>query len=59
VNDQDFTILRKNVTTEQKSPQAYLFGDINGDGIIDNLDVAELVGRMNRTADWYASNVTK
>jgi hypothetical protein len=59
VDDQDFTILRNNLMTERKAPQTYLIGDINGDGTIDERDVAELLERMNRTADWYASNVTK
>ncbi len=59
VNDQDFTILRNNLMTERKAPQTYLIGDINGDGTIDERDVAELLERINRTADWYASNVTK
>ena len=59
VDDQDFTLLRSNLRAEQKAPQAYLFGDVNGDGTIDERDLAELLGRMNRTADWYASNVTK
>jgi len=59
VNDQDFTILRDNLTAERKSPQAYLLGDVNGDGTIDEHDVEEMLVRYNRTADWYASNVTK
>jgi hypothetical protein len=59
VDDRDFTILRNNLLTERKAPQTYLLGDINGDGTIDERDVAELLERINRTADWYASNVTK
>lgn len=59
VDDQDFTILRNNLMTERKAPQTYLLGDINGDGTIDERDVAELLERIHRTADWYASNVTK
>jgi len=59
VNDLDFTILRTNLMIERKAPQTYLIGDVNGDGTIDERDGVELLGRINRTADWYASNVTK
>jgi hypothetical protein len=59
VDAQDFTILRSNLMTERQAPQTYLIGDINGDGTIDERDMAELLERMNRTADWNASNVAK
>jgi hypothetical protein len=59
VNELDFTILMDNLTAERKSPQAYLLGDVNRDGTIDDRDVQEMLERHNRTADWYASNVTK
>jgi hypothetical protein len=59
VDDQDFTILTNNLMTERKAPQTYLLGDLNGDGTIDERDVGKLLERINCTADWYASNVTK
>jgi hypothetical protein len=59
VNEQDLRILMYNLLAERKSSQAYLIGDVNGDGTIDERDVQEMLQRQNRTADWYASNVTK
>jgi hypothetical protein len=59
VNDLDFTILKDNLSAERKSSQAYLIGDVNGDGTIDAQDVEAMLARFNRTADWYASNVTR
>jgi hypothetical protein len=59
VNDQDCVILMDNLILERKSSQAYLIGDVNADGTIDDRDAHELLDRQNRTADWYASNVTK
>jgi hypothetical protein len=59
VNELDAAILISNLKAEGQSPQPYLLGDLNGDGTIDERDAEELLKRMNHTADWYASNVTK
>jgi hypothetical protein len=59
VNELDSAILITNLTAERNSSQAYLLGDVNGDGRLDDRDVREMLDRQNRTADWYASNVTQ
>jgi hypothetical protein len=59
VNELDAAVLMANLMAERKSPQSYLIGDVNADGTIDEKDVQEIFERNNRTADWYASNVTK
>lgn len=53
VNEQDLDIMMKNLMVGQKSPEAYLLGDINMDGAIDVNDVKVLNARLNRKADWY------
>jgi len=59
VNDLDIDVLRDNLMAERKAPQAYLIGDVNGDGTIDERDAQKMLQRYNDMADWYASNVTK
>ena len=54
VNDQDLEVLMSNLVVGQKSPEAYVIGDINMDGAIDVNDMKVLDARRNRKADWYA-----
>ncbi len=56
VNEQDLEIVLKNLMAGQKSPEAYLLGDINMDGAIDVNDVKAVNARLNRKADWYAGD---
>ncbi len=58
VNEQDLEIVMKNLMVSQKSPEAYLLGDINMDGAIDVNDVKAVNARLNRKADWYAGDTT-
>jgi hypothetical protein len=57
VNEQDLTILMDNLVAGQKSPEAYVIGDINMDGSIDVDDVKVLYSYLNRKADWHADGV--
>jgi hypothetical protein len=58
VNDQDLEVLMNNLVAGQKSPEAYVIGDINMDGAIDVNDVKVLYSHRNRKADWYADSTT-
>ena len=58
VNEQDLAILMNNLVAGQKSPEAYVIGDINTDGSIDVDDVKVLYSHLNRKADWRADGVT-
>lgn len=58
VNDQDLAILMNNVAAGQKSPDAYVFGDINMNGSIDANDVKVVSAHRNRKADWYTASTT-
>jgi len=53
VDDQDMGVLMNNLLVGQKSPEAYVIGDINMDGSIDVNDVIALNVHRNRKADWY------
>jgi hypothetical protein len=56
VNEQDLAILTDNMMTGQKSPDAYVLGDINSNGEIDDGDVKAVEAQRNRKADWYVDN---
>jgi hypothetical protein len=58
VNDLDFAILMNNLVTGQKSPDAYVIGDINMDGAVDVNDVKVLYAHRNQKADWYTGSTT-
>jgi hypothetical protein len=58
VNEQDLTILMNNLVTGQKSPDAYVLGDVNMDGSIDVNDVKVVNAHRNRKADWYTGSTT-
>jgi len=49
----DIAILLNNLLTSTKTPESYLFGDINTDGVIDFNDVEILLSYKNSQADWY------
>ncbi len=55
VNDMDFNIILKNLLTSVKSPEAYLLGDINANGIIDANDLQILINHQNLKADWHTT----
>ena len=59
VNDSDFIILLNNWVTSLKSPESYLLGDINTDGVIDVNDVQLLYNHKNRKADWHTEDRPK
>ncbi|MBN1508479.1 MAG: S8 family serine peptidase [Sedimentisphaerales bacterium] len=58
VNEQDLEILMNNLVAGQKSPEAYVIGDINMDGSIDVDDVKVLYAHLHRKADWHIGGVT-
>ena len=53
VNELDFIILLNNHLASIKTPERYLLGDINSDGVIDFKDLQIMMGHMGRRADWY------
>ena len=53
VNELDFIILAENMAAVTKSPDSYMFGDINSDNTIDINDVQILFDHVNLKADWY------
>lgn len=58
VDDVDVSILMTNLVMVQKSPDAYLLGDITMDGTIDADDMRVLYSYRNRKADWYTESAT-
>ena len=52
VNDSDLTIMLMNLLDSSKSPENYLLGDINPNGVIDVNDVKALWEHNNLQADW-------
>ena len=53
VNDSDFVMLLNNLLASRKSPDAYVVGDINTDGVIDINDIQVFFKHKNLKADWY------
>ncbi len=56
VNESDSISLLDNLITSIKSPESYLLGDINANGLIDTNDFQILLSHLNRQADWYTEN---
>jgi hypothetical protein len=54
VNKLDFGVLMNNWVAALKSPEAYVIGDLNGDGRIDFDDMQRLYAERDRQADWRA-----
>jgi len=52
VNEADFLIMLYNMLNSSKSPDSYLIGDINPDGVIDANDLGAILDNHNRQADW-------
>jgi hypothetical protein len=53
VNNLDFIVLLTNLLNSTKSPESYLLGDINADGVIDIKDVEILSKHKDTQADWH------
>jgi hypothetical protein len=52
VNKDDLGVFVDNVWAGTEPAETYLFGDINGDGKIDEQDLDDLSKHLNETADW-------
>ena len=52
VNELDFTILVYNMMGSRQSPESYILGDIDSNGLIDVNDAEILVRHKNSKADW-------
>ena len=59
VNDADFHIMFKNLINSAKSPDSYLIGDINPNGVIDAYDLGAILDNRNRQADWLVKREDK
>jgi hypothetical protein len=53
VDEADFGVLMTNLVEGLKSPDAYVIGDLNDDGLIDAKDVERLLERRDRRAAWH------
>jgi len=53
VNEPDFAIFLDNWLTSIQSPETYLLGDVNTDGVIDVNDLQILTEHRNKRADWH------
>ena len=53
VDDSDFTVVLDNWIASITSPDSYLFGDINTNGVFDVNDLQLFLNNTNRKADWY------
>jgi hypothetical protein len=54
VNESDIVVLLNNFLAGSKTPETYLFGDINSNGMIDVNDMQILMEHDNLKASWYA-----
>lgn len=59
VNEADFVILLNNVASSSKSPESYLLGDVEADGLIDTGDLEIFLKQNNRQAGWLAKAAAK
>ncbi len=59
VNESDFVILLNNLASSSKSPESYLLGDVEADGLIDAGDLEIFLGQNNRRADWLVRMAAK
>ena len=55
VSEADVNILIYNSLMGAKSPQSYLLGDIDGDGVIGSKDLQNLLSNKNRQAGWHTN----
>jgi len=58
VNQQDSAILMYNWAMGLRSPESYVIGDINMDGVIDREDLRRIDAYRDRRADWRTETVT-
>ncbi len=56
VNETDFATLVHNMMTSRQSPESYVLGDIDSNGLIDVNDAEILVRHKNSKADWRTSD---
>ncbi len=59
VNELDFEIMFKNLTSSSNSSDGYLLGDINTNGTIDVNDLQILLSYNNQTADWLKEDISE
>jgi subtilisin family serine protease len=57
VNEADIHIMINNLLNN--TPDSYLIGDINPDGVIDADDIAAILEKRNRQADWLTKQQEK
>jgi hypothetical protein len=48
-----------NLLNSTKSPDSYLIGDINPNGVIDVYDLVAILDNQNRQADWLTKQEDK
>ena len=53
VNESDFTVVLDNWVNSITSPDSYLYGDIDSNGVFDTNDVQIFINNVNRKATWY------
>lgn len=53
VDEADFTVVLDNWINSITSPDSYLYGDIDNNGMFDANDVGIFLNNTNRKADWY------
>ena len=53
VNESDFTVVLDNWVNSITSPNSYLYGDIDNNGVFDANDVQIFINNVNRKATWY------
>ena len=54
VDHLDFTVVLDNLINSIKSPESYLYGDIDSNGVFDSNDVQIFLTNTNRKATWYS-----
>jgi hypothetical protein len=59
VNELDFTILVYNMMGSRQSPESYILGDIDSNGLIDVNDAEILVRHKNSKAGWLTTQKTE
>ena len=59
VNEADFLIMLYKMLNSTKSPDNYLIGDINPNGVIDANDLGAILDNQNRQADWLTKQEDK
>ena len=59
VNEADFLIMLYKMLNSTNSPDNYLIGDINPNGVIDANDLGAILDNQNRQADWLTKQEDK